>query len=360
MVNHIWSVPEVEFLKSISKSRSSGEIKGSTLLSIFLTEQARHRPGGDLHSSECWPHRLIQRGPLKLKYRECCNGADEMTAANARRMKRQSRIQTPMQEQLQQQVREQREASVQVPLQAPQTQQVPFQVPLQAPQTQQVPFQVPMQGPVNQASRPSFPPGTILLRAGNIRVSGGSIRIPPNCLLLPDKQILLPNGRILVKTPQASPPHSTPQPENRSQPRAGALTLAPAHFQTLRRSPALRLALPRIRQVVGRELQGRAHLNATTIARGQVTRHRQRSTATELSPQLTPLGRTRRQPIIIADDEDSSPAGAEIPVSDSRNDTPAFAREFRNLAVDGSEKEDSSPASPVVSVDLMALVSILN
>ncbi|KAK6610311.1 hypothetical protein H4I95_03370 [Botrytis cinerea] len=335
MVNHIWSVPEVEFLKSIHKSRSSREIKDSTLLSIFLTEQARHRPGGDLHSSECWPHRLIQRGPLKLKYRECCNGADEMTAANARRMKRQSRIQTPMQEQLQQQVREQREVPVQVPLQAPQTQQVLFQVPLQAPQTQQVPFQVPMQGPVNQASRPSFPPGTILLRAGNIRVSGGSIRIPPNCLLLPDKQILLPNGRILIKTPQASPPHSTPQPENRSQPRAAALTLAPAHFQTLRRSPVLRLALPRIRQVT-----------ALYSYRALASAH--------------PLGRTRRQPIIIADDEDSSPAGAEIPVSDSRNDTPAFAREFRNLAVDGSEKEDSSPASPVVSVDLMALVSILN
>ncbi|TEY65451.1 hypothetical protein BOTCAL_0140g00160 [Botryotinia calthae] len=355
----IWTVPEVEFLKSIYEARSSRKIEGATLLNIFLTEQARHLPGGDLHSSECWPYRSIQRGTLQKKYRECCNGVDEMTTADARRMMRHIRVQAQMQEQLQQQVQEQREALAerfewQAPVQVPQIQQ---QVLVQDPQTQQLPVnQAPVnQAPIDQASRPSLPPGTILLPAGNIRVSGGSIRIPPHSLLLPDKLILLPNGRILVKTPKALPPHTIQQPENGGQLRATA------HFQAPRRNPNLRLPLPGIRQVVGRELQGRAHLNATKTSRAttaQVIRHRQRSTASEPSSRLS-LGTTCSQPIVLDDDEDSSPTAAEIPVSDSRDETPLFAREFRNLAVDVSDKEDSSPASPIVSVDPMALISFL-
>ncbi|TGO46602.1 hypothetical protein BCON_0316g00130 [Botryotinia convoluta] len=375
MYHPFWTTPELEFLESLYKTQSTRNSTGAQLHNIFVTEQARHLSGGDLHSLEPWPLRSITIRHLRKKYRECCMRVDRVAAP-----------------------RQRRDMEMQVPLQAPQIQQVPVQVPQRQ---QQGPVLAPMQEPVPQAPRLSLPPGAIRLPAGTIRIPSGNTCFPHQTFLLPDQRILLPNGLILAKIPTDTP-HNIQSPESQARRRAAALALARAHLQAPRRNTNIHLPLPRIRQVVGRELQGREHLNATAIARAsaaqfpqyrqrsaapkpsvplrtaaiprrvavQASQQRQRSAAPEPSPRLSAPG-SREQPINLIDDEDSSPTADKIPDSDSRDQTPLFARAFQALTVEDESSSPTSvvrlangrhplPDSPIVPAGPMALGRILN
>ncbi|TGO17003.1 hypothetical protein BPAE_0455g00020 [Botrytis paeoniae] len=321
MYHPVWTYPELEFLESLYKNPSTQKLPSAELQNLFMTEQVRHLSGGDLHSSEPWPPRSISLRHFWKKFRECCTRVDRAAASLQRR-----------------------DMEMQVPLQAPQIQQVPVQVPQRQ---QQGPVLAPMQAPVHRASRSPLPPGTIRLPANSIRIPGGSTCFPHHTFLLPDQRILLPNGLTIVRISTYTP-HNIQRPDPRALQRAAALALARAHLQAPRRHTNMHLPLPRIRQVVGRELQGTAHLNATAIARAsaaqfpqyrqrsaapkppaplhtaaiprraavQVPRQRQRSAAPEPSPRLSAPG-SREQPISLIDDEDSSPTTDTVPVSDS-------------------------------------------
>ncbi|KAF7880013.1 uncharacterized protein EAF02_007650 [Botrytis sinoallii] len=393
-----WIRQELEFLKTLYQAQSSQRLTGRTLYQMYLTKQARHLPGGDLHPSEPWPPRPISYKIFLSKYRQCYRRVHEMAEAAAIRQARISEIQAQIQGQTPVQAPKGQE---QVPVQAPQGQE---QVPVQAPpRPQQVPVQAPMPRPVHQAPRPSLPPGAIRIPGNSIRIPGSNTRFPHHTYLLPGHRILLPNGLIMTRSPSATLP-SMQSPESQALQRAAALFLARAHLQPPRRHTNLQLLLPRIRQVLGRELQGRAHLNATAIARAsaahfpqyrqrsaapgpsvplrtaaishraavQVSRQRQRSAAPEPSSRLSARG-SREQPISLIDDEDSSSTAEKMPdsKSGSRDQTPLFARAFRALTV-GDEKSSPTsvvrlangrhplPSSHIVSAGPMALGRILN
>ncbi|KAF7929104.1 hypothetical protein EAE99_004848 [Botrytis elliptica] len=466
MVSPRWIRPEREFLETLYQAQSSQKLTNHTLYQMYLTKQARHLPGGDLHLSEPWPQRPVSLPIFLSKYRKCYRRVHEKAEAAAIRQARILEIQAQIQEQVpvqapqgqeqvpvqspqgqeqvpvqapqgkeqvsiqapqgQEQVsiqapQGQEQVSIQAPqgqeqvsIQAPQGQEQvsvqapprPQQVPLQAPMpgpVQQVPLQAPMPGPIHQAPRLSLPPGAIRIPGNSIRIPGSNTRFPHHTYLLPDHRILLPNGLIITRSPSGTLP-STQSPESQALQRAAALSLARAHLLPPRRHPNMQLPLPRIRQVLGRELQGRAHLNATTTARASAThfpqyrqrsaapgpsvpmrtaaishraavhvsRQRQRSPASEPSLRLSARG-SREQPINLIDDEDSSPTAEKMPdsKSGSRDQTPLFARAFRTLTV-GDEKSSPNsvvrlangihtiPSSPVVSAGPMDLGRILN
>ncbi|KAF7884048.1 uncharacterized protein EAF01_011471 [Botrytis porri] len=398
MYHYVWTHPELEFLELLYKSPYTRHLSSTELHNIFMTEQARHLPGGDLHSSERWPRRSITVRHFWTRYRECCARVDRMAAPL-------QRLDLELQARMQ----------VRAPVQAPQGQQQVLsqappklqQVPVQAlPRPQQVPVLAPMQAPIYRAPRPPIPPGTIRLPAGTICIPGSTTRFPHHTFLPPDQRILLPNGLILARIPTETPHHS-PNPESQALQRDAAFALTRAHLQAPRRFANNHLPLPRIRQVLGRELQGRAHLNATAITRAAASqslqyrqrsaaprpsvpfplrtaaishraavrapRQRQRSAAPEPSSRLSAPG-SREQPINLVDDEDSSPTADKSPASDSRDQTPLFARAFQALTVDVPENENSSPtsvvrlangrnslpSSPIVPTGPMALGRILN
>ncbi|KAF7926908.1 uncharacterized protein EAE98_006292 [Botrytis deweyae] len=395
-----WIRPEREFLETLYEAQSSQKLTNHTLYQMYLTKQARHLPGGDLHLSEPWPQRPVSLPIFLSKYRKCYRRVHEKAEAAAIRQARILEIQAQIQEQVPVQATQGQE---QVPVQSPQGQE---QVPVQAPpRPQQVPLQAPMPGPIHQAPRLSLPPGAIRIPGNSIRIPGSNTRFPHHTYLLPDHRILLPNGLIITRSPSGTLP-STQSPESQALQRAAALSLARAHLLPPRRPTNMQLPLPRIRQVLGRELQGRAHLNATAIARASasaahfpqyrqrsaapgpsvpmrteaishraavhVSRQRQRSPAPEPSLRLSARG-SREQPISLIDDEDSSPTAEKMPdsKSGSRDQTPLFARAFRTLTV-GDEKSSPTsvvrlangihpiPSSPVVSAGPMDLGRILN
>ncbi|TGO36784.1 hypothetical protein BHYA_0115g00350 [Botrytis hyacinthi] len=443
MYHHRWTTAELEVLESLYKAPSTRYLTGTQLQRLFRTEQARHLPGGELHSSEPWLPRSISLIGFYTQYRKCCAKVDRAAALPPIRdvpvrapqvqqvpvqvPQRQQRVllqapprlqqvllQTPPRLQqvllqtpsgLQQVPLEALHMPQQVPVEVPQIQQ---QAPVQAPQgLQQVPIQVPqsqqqgpvlapMQAPVHQAPRLSLPPGTTRLPVGTVRIPGSTTRFAHHTFLLPDKRILLPNGLILTKIPTGTP-HNIQRPNPQALQCAATLALARAHLQAPLRHTNMHLPLPRIRQVVGRELQGRAHLNATAIARAsaaqclhyrqraaapklsaplrtaaQVPRQRQRSAAPEPSPRLSAPG-SREKPILLDDDEDSSLTISTVPVSasGSRDQTPLFARAFQTLTVQDENFSPTSvirlangrhplPSSPIVPAGPMALERILN
>ncbi|KAF7901396.1 hypothetical protein EAF00_003617 [Botryotinia globosa] len=383
-----WTAAELEVLESLYKQPSTRYLTGTQIQRLFKTEQARHLPGGELHSSEPWLPRPMTLSSFYTQYRSCCEKVDKAATLPPIR---DAPVQAPQVQQVPVQVPQKQQ---QVPLETPQMpQQVPVEVPqiqqqapVQAPQRlQQVPIQVPqgqqqgpvlapMQAPVHQTSRLSLPPGTTCLPAGTVRIPGSTNRFPHHTYLLPDKRILLPNGLILTKVSTSTRRNIQP-PSPEALQRAAALALARAHLLAPPRHTNMHLPLPRIRQVVGRELQGRAHLNATAIARASAARslqYRQRSAAPEPSPPLSAPG-SRKQPILLGDDENSSPTAYNTPVSasDSREQTPLFARAFRTLMVEDENSSPTSvvrlangryplPSSPIVPAGPMALGRILN
>ncbi|KAF7957007.1 hypothetical protein EAE96_004328 [Botrytis aclada] len=396
-----WVPTELEFLESLYKNPSTRNLSRPKLYNLFLTEQARHLSGGDLHSSDFWPQRSLKLSHFWVKFREAWARVDRANASLQRR-----------------------HMQVQVPVQAPRIQQVP----VQAPQTQQMPVQViqeqqqgsilaPMQVHIQQASTLSLPLGNTRFRADTVRIPGRNTCFPHHIFLLPDQRILLPNGVIMARI-STDPPHSIQRPDPQARRRVAALPLAP------RRTPNPHLPLPGIRRVVGRELQGRAHLNATATARASAVQapqyqqrqrsaapkpsaslgtpaiahraavqipqpqQRKRSAAPSPSPELSTPG-SREHPIILTCDEDSPPTPTlttdkvsnstsdsdSASSSDSRDQTPVFARAFQGLTVAVLEKENSSsatpvvrlanerrllPDSPIVSAGPMALERILN
>ncbi|KAF7936579.1 uncharacterized protein EAE97_007945 [Botrytis byssoidea] len=363
MYHPVWTAAELEVLESLYKKPSTRYLTGTQIHRLFKTEQARHLPGGELHSSEPWLPRPMTLMSFYRQYHNCCAKVDRTAALPPIR---DAPVQAPQVQQVPVQVPERQQRVLlqapprlqQVPLGTPQMpQQLPVEVsqiqqqaPVQAPQgLQQVPIQVPqshqqgpvlapMQTPVHQTPRLSLPPGTTCLPAGAVRIPGSTNRFAHHTYLLPDKRILLPNGLILTKVSTGTRRNIQP-PSPEALQRAAALALARAHLLAPLRHTNMHLPLPRIRQVVGRELQGRAHLNATAIARASAARslqYRQRS----------PAPGSREQPILLDDDEDSASTAdnSSVSASASRDQTPLFARAFRTLTV---EDENSSPTSVV-------------
>ncbi|TGO46806.1 hypothetical protein BOTNAR_0563g00020 [Botryotinia narcissicola] len=309
-----WTAAELEVLESLYKKPSTRYLTGTQIHRLFRTEQARHLPGGELHSSEPWLPRSITLIGFHTQYRKCCAKVDRAAALPPIR---DAPVQAPQVQQVPVQVpQKQQRVLLQAPPRLPQvpleTLQMPQRVPVEVPQIQQqapvqapqglqqVPIQVPqsqqqgpilapMQAPVHQTPRLSLPPGTTCLPAGTVRIPGSTNRFAHHTYLLPDKRILLPNGLILTKVSTGTRRNIQP-PSPEALQRAAALALARAHLLAPLRHTNMHLPLPRIRQVVGRELQGRAHLNATAIARASAARslrYRQRSPDPEPSPPRT-------------------------------------------------------------------------
>ncbi|TGO09567.1 hypothetical protein BTUL_0161g00200 [Botrytis tulipae] len=372
-----WTAAELEVLESLYKAPSTRYLTGTEIQRLFNTEQARHLPGGELHSSEPWLPRSISLRGFRTQYRKCRENVDR--AATLPPM-RDAPVQAPQVQQVPVQVPQRQQRVLlqtpprlqQVPLETP---QMPQQVPVEVPQIQQQgPVLAPMQAPAHQAPRVSLPPGTTCLPAGTVRIPGSTNRFAHHTYLLPDKRILLPNGLILTKVPTGTR-HNIQAPSPEALQRAAAGALARAHLLAPLRHTNMHLPLPRIRQVVGRELQGRAHLNATAIARASAARslqYRQRSAALEPSPPLSAPG-SREQPILLDNNKDSSPTADNTPVSasDPRDQTPLFARAFRTLTVEDENSSPTSvvrlangrhplPSSPIAPAGPMALERILN